>query len=67
MRHHLISSTAVVVVFQLAMTPPPAAAESMAELSARVDLLQKQLESVREENRALRSRRGERHVLPRNR
>ena len=32
----------------------------MAELSARVDLLQKQLDSVREENRALRSRRGER-------
>src|SRR5262249_41836221 len=60
MRYHLTSTTAVVAFLQLAMAPPPASAESMAELSARVDALQKQVQSLRKENEALRPRQGER-------
>jgi outer membrane immunogenic protein len=56
MRYHLISTAAVILSVQLTMAPAPAAAESTAELSARVEALQKQNESLRKENEALRRR-----------
>jgi outer membrane immunogenic protein len=59
-RHHLISTTAAIFFIQLTMMVPPASAETKAELSARVEALQTQLKTLREENEALRRRQAKR-------